>query len=126
MQIIDTNLFGGTDAQGNIKQEIDEDAILNAIKLWIITDQGEIRRNPNYGGDMLYWLVKPLTLENAKHIKTALEEGITQNFGQYVIVDTVDVDIDYSNSMYIIKMLLHIRKLNKQVSLEEKLKTLRQ
>lgn len=99
-QIYDSDLIGSTDVNGKVKELWNKDALDNAIKLWIISSNGELYRNPRKGGYVVPYLSKPMSDDNRDMITFQIKRGLEEDFVPYFIVSTVDVKPNYENKRW--------------------------
>jgi len=93
--IYDLNLTGGADPYGHIKDAWGADALNNAIKMWIASYRGEAIRNPNSGGYITQWLMKPMNEANIPSITMSIKDGIEQDFSPSLTINAVTVTPNY-------------------------------
>ena len=86
--------------QGNIPVLEDQDALVNAINLWICSFRGERLYRPHDGGIITDHLLKPMSGERAKDIHDDLIDGLAYKFTPRVIVSECSVIPDYEMSTY--------------------------
>ena len=96
--------FPGTgqmiNAQCNIPVLTDQDALINAINLWISSFRGERLYRPNDGGIVTENLLKPMSDDRAKDIHDALIDGLAHQFTPHVVVSECTVIPDYLRDTY--------------------------
>jgi hypothetical protein len=122
---VDFAASGKPDIQGNIPVLTDLDALNNAIKLWLGSFRGERLYNPRKGGPIIGYLLKPMSGEVANDMKTAIREGLKNDFVPSVKVSKCDVFVDYENSQYIINLAGYCPSLNSDVHYADKINCLR-
>lgn len=87
----DYPLDGELTNEGVLKELEGKEAILNALKLWISSFQGEVIRQPKVGGYITRWLSKLMTEETASAIKRALMDGLTEDFSPALVPTLIEV-----------------------------------
>ena len=87
-------------AQGNIAVLTDQEALINAVNLWISSFQGERLYRPNDGGVITENLLKLMSDEGAIEIREALIDGLAYQFTPYVNVTECTVVPDYERNTY--------------------------
>jgi phage baseplate assembly protein W len=122
---VDFVASGKPDIQGNIPVLTDLDALNNAIKLWLCSFRGERLYNPRKGGPIIGYLLKPMSEEIVKDMKTAIREGLKNDFVPSVKVSKCDVFADYENSQYVIDLIGYCPSLNSDVHYTDKINSLR-
>lgn len=101
----------GRVSRTDLKQSLDEAAILNSIKNIFTTSPGQKILNPAFGVDLTRWLFEPLNDFTANEIGQTVLQGI-ERFEPRVKVANVTVLTDMLNERYIIKLSLRIPQLN--------------
>jgi hypothetical protein len=86
--------------QGNIPVLTDQDALINAINLWISSFRGERLYRPNDGGIISDNLLKPMSDERAKDIHDDIVDGLSHQFTPHVVVSQCVVTTDYERNTY--------------------------
>lgn len=99
-QIYDSDLIGSINVNGKVKELWNKDALDNAIKLWIISSNGELYRNPKKGGYVVPYLSKPMSDDTRDMITFQIKRGLEEDFVPYFIVSTVDVKPNYENKRW--------------------------
>ena len=101
----------GRVSRTDLKQSLDESAILNSIKNIFTTTPGQKILNPAFGVNLTRWLFEPLNDFTANEIGQVVLQGI-ERFEPRVQVANVTVLTDMLNERYIIKLSLRIPQLN--------------
>lgn len=91
-------------SQGNIVVLSDQDALVNAINLWICSFRGERLYHPREGGVIADALFKPISDERAADIQAAIKDGLQYAFAPAISVSECTVTPDYENGTYWIKV----------------------
>ena len=86
--------------QGNIPVLTDQDALVNAINLWICSFRGERLYHPHDGGIIADNLLKPMNNERAGNIREDIIDGLAHSFTPHVTVSECTVTPDYSRNTY--------------------------
>lgn len=68
-------------------------AILNALKIFILSLCGEYIHNQNYGGYIYPWVTKRLNDQTLKDIKNAIVYGINDSFTENIKLQNVNVNL---------------------------------
>lgn len=87
--------IGGTDSKGNIKQVWGNDALVNAVKIWLSLYQGEILRRPTDGGTLINLITKPMSPQRQIDIQREITRTLTQEFSPTLTNVSVTVEPDY-------------------------------
>lgn len=92
------------DSQGNIVVLSDQDALVNAINLWICSFRGERLYRPREGGIISEALLKPMSNERAMDMQRGIIDGLQYEFAPAISVSECTVDPDYEHGTYWIKI----------------------
>jgi hypothetical protein len=87
-------------SQGNIPVLTDQDALVNAINLWVCSFRGERLYRPHTGGVIADNLLKPISDDRARSIHDDLIDGLAYKFTPYVEVQECTVTPDYERNTY--------------------------
>ena len=91
----DHDLDGGTDTKGNVKQVYDDDAIQNALKLWLSSLKGDYIGKPNEGGVLYQFICKPMNEVNLIQFETLLSNSILEHFYPDMEITNIQVEPHY-------------------------------
>ena len=94
-----------TTPHGNIPVLADQDALTNAINLWIWSFRGERLYRPHDGGIIADNLLKPMSDERAREIHDDLIDGLAHNFTPHILVSECTVIPDYIRNTYWITVI---------------------
>ena len=86
--------------QGNIPVLIDQDALNNAINLWICSFRGERLYRPHDGGIVADHLLKPMGEERSNDMRSDIIDGLAHQFTPYVAVSECTVTPDFERNIY--------------------------
>lgn len=95
--IHDHYYIGGVDNKGNLKQVWGDDALTNAVKIWLSLSQGELLRRPLDGGTLVRLLTKPMSEQRQIDIQREITRTLTQEFSPSLSEVEVNVVPDYLN-----------------------------
>lgn len=112
----DFSVFGNVDANGTLLPLNTQDAIENAFRMWAVSSKGEIIRNPRRGGFLLPWITKPLSEENADEIRSAILDGLDQDFTPFIEITRVDVVPNYIERQWDIEVIGFCQEYKTEVS----------
>ena len=90
--------------QGNIPVLTDQEALVNAINLWISSFKGERLYRPKEGGIIAGNLLKPMSEERAQDIKDELIDGLSYQFNPAIAVSECKVTPDFERNTYWIEI----------------------
>lgn len=100
--------FAGTGdiltSQGSISVVTDQDALVNAVNLWICSFRSERLYRPKAGGVIAPALLKPMSDERAKDMETRLRQGLQYEFNPSLSVQECVVKADFENNTYWIRI----------------------
>lgn len=120
-QVKDYIYDASEDAKGIIVLE-DIEAIENALKLWLMSFQGERIRRPDDGGYITKWLFKSIDEDTAFDIKNAIRIGLEREFIPRINIDKIIVDPDYTRESWRIEIYGYIPSIQKEVYVIENLR----
>jgi hypothetical protein len=122
---VDFIATGKADPQGNIPVLRDLAALNNAIKLWFGSFRGERLYNPLKGGPIIGYLLKPMSEDTARDMKTVIKEGLKHDFVPSVKISKCEVDVDYEHGQYLINLIGFCPTLNSDVYYSDAINSLR-
>ena len=99
---VDYDHTGISNQRGNIPVLKDQDALSNAIKLWLCSFRGERLYRPTRGGFVVGSLMKPMSEDRANEIEKAIRTGLRTDFQPSVEVAKCTVVPDYESNCYYI------------------------
>lgn len=99
----DLNIYFDIQNSGDIKADIDEDAVVNSINNIISTMQGSRRMLPAFANSVHKLLFEPLDNETASFIKEIMLEEIIK-WDDRVIIKKITVQPDYDGNRYDVKL----------------------
>ena len=90
--------------QGTIPVLTDQEALINAINLWLCSFRGERLYRPRSGGVLASNLLKPMSNAGADQIHSAVTFGLKNEFTPSVNVQNCTVVPDYQKNTYWIEI----------------------
>lgn len=105
-----TNLFKSKQST-DVVASYDEGAVKNSLKNIFNTNPGEKLLNPEFGLSLKRYLFSPLTQDLAETIGDEIVSGI-ERYEPRVILNNVDVYVDFDDNQYLISLTLTIPPLN--------------
>ena len=105
--------------QGNIPVLTDQDAVNNAINLWICSFRGERLYRPHDGGIISSNLLKPMSDDAANDIQDDLIDGLANIFSPHIVTSKCEVIPDYNKNTYWITVIGYCPAL--QISIYDKI-----
>lgn len=94
-QIYDHDLDGSVDNKGIIKQIYDEEAIKNAINLFLFSLRGDFIGNPDTGGILYNYLSKPMDQVKKEELEKTLQITIEKEFFPNLTITSLKVKPNY-------------------------------
>lgn len=89
--IFDFAIEGVFNARGEMYSLTRNEALANAIKLWLATPKGDIVNYPYKGGLVYQFIHVLLTQENANALKDAITRGLKEDFDTPLEVRQIEV-----------------------------------
>ena len=120
--VFDYDISGRVGLGGDILQVWEKDALVNSLKMWIVSRRGDIIREPERGGYLIDWLTKTMNEENAENVEMAIRDGIDQDFNPYLKILHLKVTAENSKRYWKIYLEVYSPDLNLQIQLSEKIK----
>jgi len=122
--LFDHYLFGGIDGTGTIKQVWGNDALNNAILVWLSSYQGDFLRNPAAGGYLTKLLMKPMSEQRRKQIIDDVKRGLFEEFQPKL--ENVDLTVvpDYDKKMWNIQLTAYAPDVKQSIDLNIQVKNL--
>lgn len=112
---VDMSLSKQTD--GDIQRDNDIDAIINSLNNIVATIQGSRRMIPEFAQDIWALLFEPLDTETARMIGERLLEAI-QVWEDRVEVTRIDINPDYDNNLFSLRMNFKIKTVEEEETIE--------
>ncbi len=120
--IYDVSLFGDVSPDGELTQLWGEDALANAIKMWIASYPAEVIGDANRGGKIAPLLHKPMSTVSISSLKQALRDGLEHDFTPKVEILFLEVIPNYVKRTWIINLQGYCPDLKISVSVSETVK----
>lgn len=109
---------------GSLRLVSGSEALMNSLRMWIASFQGEIIRRPAKGGYIIQWLMKPMSEETRVRIAEAIEEGLFEDFEPKIRIQKLSVTPNYEGQYWEIELRGYAPLLKEAFSLSEKLRRL--
>lgn len=100
------------------------EAVENSLRLWISSFKGEIIRQPNKGGYITRWLMKPITEDTRMAIKRAILDGLIDEFEPVLIPTKVEVTPNYEKEFWEIHIEAYSPTFREQINIIENIRKL--
>jgi hypothetical protein len=111
--LIDTSISGiktYENSPATLQLIFNENAIKNALKLWITSYKGDIVKKPNAGGYVTKWLFKQMNDVTKQSIYTSILEGIAYDFNNELQVQSLSVVPNYEKRFWEISLSVYSTK----------------
>lgn len=109
----DIDFYLNTDKKGNPIEHIEEDAIKNALLVWLTSAKGDIIENPQIGGLLDESVFKKMTPGKAQALEFKIKNAINNQFFPAVQLISVNVIPNYEDRLWEIN-IEYINYLNNQ------------
>lgn len=93
--IIDIDAYGKVNADGSLLELTNQDAVKNALLLWLGSKRGEYVMNPTAGGVLDASLFKNINEANVALLKLTLFTDLQERFSPSITVEDISVVPDY-------------------------------
>lgn len=121
----DYSMDAEVDTEGVLVVLSGKEAVENALRQWITSFRGEYIRNPQKGGYVTYWLLKPLNDDTQRAIREAILEGIYEDFTPQIVVKNLTVVPNYTNLSWEISLEAYSPTVKESINIYEELRHLR-
>jgi hypothetical protein len=95
---------GGIDLQGKIAETWQEEALKNAIRMWIASYQGDFIGQPYRGGQVMKHLLRPMSQVNIKRFNAAMRKDFNDEFSGVAEIEQLVITPYYSERKWKIDM----------------------
>lgn len=109
----DIDIFGNVNLDGSIIEYYDDDAIKNALTLWLSSKKGDFLLNPAAGGVLDNSLFKNINTSSMTLLASSVKTAMTNFFSPRVKFQNIDVNPDYVNRLIEITVTYVIPSTNK-------------
>ncbi len=120
--IFDFDKTGGFDANGQMQKIYGEEAMQNAISMWIESFKGEVLRDPRSGGYVRYYIQKSLSEEAQSGLIEAITTGFEQDFSPELELKELIVEPEFSNKAWLIRLSVRSTRFKIETVTEDRLK----
>lgn len=120
--IFDYDISGRVGISGDILQVWEKDALINSLKMWIISRRGDVVREPQRGGYVFDWLLKPMNSVNAEEVEMSIRDGIDQDFTPFLRILNLSVTPINEKRQWRIYMEVYSPDLQLKATLDERIK----
>ena len=120
--VYDVDILGQIEPNGAIKELWEEDALSNAIKIWITSHKGDFIREPNRGGYVIQWFTRPMNTVNRQDIEMAIRNGFDQDFRPYMNIISLHIIPNNEKRYWELYMEVFSNDLNLRATIEERIR----
>lgn len=121
----DYSIDAELETTGALKILEGREAITNALRQWISSFKGEIIRDPDRGGYITRWLMKPLSEDTALAIKRAILDGFVDEFYPVLIPNLIEVIPNYEREYWEIHIEAYSPEFRESINMIENIRRLR-
>lgn len=118
-QAFDYNVIGGLDTEGNIKTLTGKEAVINSLKVWLLSKTNDYIRKPGKGGYLYNWLCKPMSENVQRRIISSLRIGLDQDFYPRLIVKSLQVIPNYEKRYWTIIITGYVPSAKETIDFEQ-------
>jgi len=97
MAIKDISVWGEQNIDGTAKELVDDEAISNAMQLFIMSKKGDYILDPTIGGPLSAYQFKNMDSNNIEILRFSLQNALYMKFGGYITVEDIVINPDYTN-----------------------------
>jgi len=120
--IYDTSYDATIQSTGEIEQLWGEEALNNALKMWLASFSGEVLRQPTKGGYLMSWLMKPMTEDSVDRIKMGIRDGLNQDFTPFLEILDLEVTPNYEKRYWHIVLSVYSDDLKMRTEISANIK----
>ena len=96
----DIDIFGRELPNGAAIEYTDEEAVKNALTLWLTSKRGDFLRNPSAGGVVDFFVFKSMNNVNKGRLVFSLKNAINNNFFPKIQLTNVDIIPNYADKYW--------------------------
>lgn len=100
----DVSLTRRITSEGALKELVNEDALSQAFKIWLVSSVNEKVRTTS-GGWLIPYIGKPMTEENLRLLKVSIKTGIETDFKPALTIITLEVVPIYEKQQWVIYLV---------------------
>jgi phage baseplate assembly protein W len=102
--LADIDVYGRTTTDGSPKIQKGDNAISNALVLYLTSRRGDFVNQPDFGGPLEFMLFKNLN-KDTDEIETKITNEINRVFGNLVTLQDVSVQPDYLGRQWVVDVI---------------------
>lgn len=105
MEYHDISIYGYEESPGTALDLRNEDAVKNALVLWITSSKGDFLYSPESGGILKDLLFKPMSEASLDRLHFKIRNAINNRFSPSIKLLKLEIDPDYQNRFLKISIL---------------------
>lgn len=113
---------GGVDLQGRIAETWQEEALKNAVRMWIASYQGDFIGRPNRGGKVMRYLLRPMNSVNVKMFTAAMRKDFDDEFDGVAEIEQLHITPMYTERKWKVNMAVSSYPLKLKTEIEDYIK----
>lgn len=96
----DINVYGNENPDGTPEYHLDEEAINNALSLWLSSKKGDFIKRPELGGIIDRLLFKQMNIETQAKMSFAIQNAINNQFAPALKLEGLQVNPNYEQRFW--------------------------
>lgn len=120
--LYDYYIDGGFDTNGQVTKVYNEEALNQAISIWLRLKRGEMLYKPTLGGYTYTFITKTLSEDGRLALKDALIVGIENDFTPKLNILELTVDINDADKAYEVFLKVQTKDLKIQADFKDSFK----
>jgi phage baseplate assembly protein W len=104
-------------SDGDLKKDVDIDAVINSLNNIVSTVQGSRRMLPEFAQYLWELLFEPMDATTARELGQGILEAV-RTWDDRIVVEGIDIMPDYDNNEYRCVMTFRIKPIEQQESVE--------
>lgn len=121
--VYDVAMEGGIDKQGKIQELWNEDALNNALKMWLSSFEGDLLRQPTRGGYVAPLLLRPMNRVNQGQLEQIVRNGFNEDFRPLLQLRTLQIEPNYEKGYWNTYIEVYSRDLKISTTVNERIKS---
>lgn len=122
--IVDFDIEGGVNSKGQLTKLYGQEALNNAIKIWLESQKGDFYGFPERGGHLIKILSKEMSDQVQQELIAVIRNTLTIEFDIPLVINEIKVIPDYGKRTWSLKLDITAPTLNLRTSLSSDLDVL--